>query len=289
MRSEGFKDVEVELMDLTVNPFKTFWDWYKVTWNDTSEAPFELDDPVVEKACDDVLNGRALATPMEAVKIQFKIRNLSRVALAQITRGRVGWAFNVESQMPRPVKHRVTIPLSIVRHDLYNNIKVLHEELMTVYDELCKSGVPPQDARYVLLHGQQTNLVVDTNYMALRGFFARRCENGLTDELNLVGRLLKLEIAKKIRFYPIGYGWQKLLAKLDCMGADKKVCLNNDMVFGNTGRYPSANDNVPSPDGKIKPMQDFKKSAWYMELKQLDASLLFPDEKEMIERWKSVD
>jgi len=72
------------------------------------------------------------------------------------------------------------------------------------------------------------------------------------------------------------------------MGADK-VCLNNDLVFGNTGRSPSAGDWVPSNINKENPAHyDFSKSAFYYELCDMDESLLFPGEKEMIDDWKEI-
>ena len=81
--------------------------------------------------------------------------------------------------------------------------------------------------------------------------------------------------------------WQLILSKLDCLGANNKVCLITDKVFGNTGRFKSGHNRVASDSGKIKPDFDFKKSAWYLELKDnLDDNLLLPEEKQMINKWK---
>lgn len=143
------------------------------------------------------------------------------------------------------------------------------------------------------IHGQATNLVCVVNFMALRGYFARRCENGLTDELNLIGRLILKELraahlssdgTEKVP----GSGWLVLLTKLEAMGADK-VCLNTDKVFGNTGRSPSVGKHIPSSVNEgNKADWDFSKSAWFYELQELPDDLLFPGEKEMIQDWKTI-
>jgi len=229
---------------------------------------------------------------MEVLNFEIKLTGLSRVALAQITRGRVGWAYVVESQMPQHIKHAVTIPMNISQDDRFRDRAIelvrLSQEL---YDDMYNAGIPPQDCRYLVMHSQQTSLVMQCNYAALLGYFARRCENGLTDELNLVGRLILRELRKKYLNADgseniFGSGWSTLLNKFDGMGTNK-VCLNVDKVFGNTGRAPSVNDKIPSLLNNSCDY-DFSKSAWYFELQQLPDDLLFPGEKEMVEDFRNI-
>lgn len=284
--TKGFRGIKVEIVEVTREPFKVFWDWYKMTWSTLHNVAYDYHNPQIFSACMDVLNNRALPTPKEAVQVQFRVTGLSRVGLAQITRGRVGWAYNVLSQMPQPVQHNVTIPINIATK--YEAIvERLVYDSQRLYDDLIKDGIPPQDARYVTLHGQQTDLIILTNYAALQGYFARRCENGLTDELNLVGRLLRRELVKIAKTSRQQNGWAHLLEKLDAMGADKQICVNTDRVFGNTGRFKSVGPQIPTPGTENAPDFDFTKSAWYYELQKLPDDLLFPGEKAMITRWKN--
>jgi hypothetical protein len=292
--SSGFEDIAVEILESPERPFETFWNWYRQTWISLQNIPYNAVDPQHIKACIDVTERRALPTPMEALQFQVKITGLSRVALAQITRGRVGWAYNVESQMPQHIEHRVTIPLNIARDiefgERARELALLSQEL---YDDMYDAGIPPQDCRYMTIHGQQTSMVCLVNFAALTGYFARRCENGLTDELNLVGRHIRaLLIDKHLNSDGTdrieGSGWSFLLGKLEAMGGDQK-CLNGDEVFGNTGRAPSAGHWVPSwTNDKKKSDYDFSKSAWYFELLQLPDNLLFKGEREMIEDFKTI-
>lgn len=292
--SSGFSDITVELLESPDTPFETFWNWYRQTWISLQEHSYDPSNPAHVKACIDVMERRALPTPMEALQFQVKITGLSRVALAQITRGRVGWAYNVESQMPQHIVHRVTVPLNILSDPRFGDrAKELVRLSQELYDDMYDAGIPPQDCRYLTIHGQQTSMVFLVNYAALTGYFARRCENGLTDELNLVGRLLRRELIRKhlntdgTDKIP-GSGWSVLIDKLEAMGGNQK-CLNGDEVFGNTGRAPSAGPWVPSLTNEQKRSDyDFSKSAWYIELMSLPDDLLFPGEREMIEDFKTI-
>lgn len=290
----GYKAVKVTLNDISLNVAKSFWDAYKMTWVQLQDVEYDHTNPEIRQACINVVNNFALPTPKESVKFNFRIENISRVCLAQITRGRVGWWYNVESQMPQLLNHGVTVPLNVAESKYGTAVSRLIAESQELYDKLADEGFPPQDLRYLCMHGQQTSMVADCNFAALPGFFAMRCENGLTDELNLVARQMLLEIKLKIeeakeqnQIDDLDYEvWQLMISKLDCLGANAGKCLIYDKVFGNTGRFPSGHDKVASPGGLIKPDYDFRKSAWYKELCEMDEALLFKGEKEMIARWK---
>lgn len=290
----GFRHIKVTLLDSgNPTPFKMFWDWYKETWYSLRDQEFDPNNPKHIEAAKEVIAGTALPVPQEALNFQVRVEGISRVGLAQFTRGRVGWAYCVTSQMPETIQHEVIIPKNIYESQFGEDARELVRKSQELYDKMVSRGIPPQDCRYMTIHGQTTNLVCVVNFMALRGYFARRCENGLTDELNLIGRL----ILKELRLAHLnadgtdkvfGSGWSVLLTKLEAMGADK-VCLNTDKVFGNTGRSPSAGKHIPSSVNEDnKADWDFSKSAWYYELQELPDDLLFPGEKEMIHDWQTI-
>lgn len=289
--TNGFKDLKVTLLDSgEKQPFRMFWNWYRETWYSLRDQEFDHTNPKHLSAAIDVVAARALPIPQEALQFQIRVEGLSRVGLAQFTRGRIGWAYVVTSQMPEPIEHSVTIPKNIFQSEFGGEARALVSKSRELYDKMLASGIPPQDCRYMTIHGQQTNLTCVVNFMALKGYFARRCENGLTDELNLVGRMILREL-KKVHLNKngsdkvTGSGWSYLLTKLDAMGSDK-VCLNTDKVFGNTGRSPSVGPQIPSLISDDNPCDwDFSKSAWFLELLELPDDLLFSGEKEMIADW----
>ena len=78
--------------------------------------------------------------------------------------------------------------------------------------------------------------------------------------------------------------YAEIIRPADCAGAARKVGQNYDKVFGNSfARYPAANAEVQKITDECD--YDFKRSAWYAELKRLNKDLLFDGEQEMIDSW----
>lgn len=291
--SKGYEDISVQVIDYNSDLARHAWNCYRMTWKELQNVEYNTTNQRVRQAIEDIIKYRALPMPREQGIITFRINNISRVCLAQITRQRKA-CFNVESQMPRPIEHNVIIPLNIFED------KELNEEAMNVieasqklYDKCIEKGIPPQDARYITMHGQTTSCVYVVDINTFVGSFGQRCENNIADEINLVYRLCKKAILLRIdedfenaKIDELTYEmYNQIIRPADCQGAKQKVCLNYDKVFGNGAqRYPSANEEIEEITKNAD--YDFKKSAWYLELQRLDESLLFADEKEMIEKWK---
>lgn len=291
--SKGYEDISVEVIDYNKDLARHAWNCYRMTWRELQNVEYDCNNERIKKAITDIALYRALPMPREQAIITFRINNISRVCLAQITRQRKA-CFNVESQMPRPINHNVIIPLNIFEDkELNDDAMKLVEASQKLYDKCIEKGIPPQDARYVTLHGQTTSCVYVVDINTFVGSFSQRCENNIADEINLVYRLCKRAILNKIeedyknneideltfRLYA------RIISPADCSGAKQRVCLNYDKVFGNGAkRYPSANDEIEEITKNAD--YDFKKSAWYLELQRLSDDLLFTDEKEMIEKWK---
>jgi thymidylate synthase ThyX len=285
----GYSSLSVTLISASAKPYEAAWRAFRETWLDLQGKAYDANDPECQQAIQDVLNRKALPIPMENWQMEIRISGLSRVALAQITRGRLGQNYVVQSQMPQHIAHECVVPLNIAHSEFASRAEKLQADAENLYDDMYEAGIPPQDCRYLVLHGQTTSLVWTVNYAAMLGFFAMRAENGLTDELNTVCRLVRQELRNYAKANPETHGdWAELAERLDCMGAFQKKCMNVDKVFGNTGRFPSANPSVPSPDSDNKPDYDFRKSAFYLELLDMyysEPELLFAGEDKMIERW----
>ena len=290
--SKGYEDITVEVVDYVKNIAEHAWDCYKMTWRGLQNVKYDVNDPRVQEAVRNIMFYRALPMPREQANITFKISNVSRVMLAQITRQSLG-RFNVESQMPEPVGHNVIMPLNIYNNDkLSEKAKKLIELSQEVYDECIAEGVPPQDARYLLMHGQTTSLAYVANVNVFTAAFPMRCENNLSDEINLVYRLCKRAILNKVKEdYDNGEidiltyeFYTKIISPADAAGAARKVGQNYDGVFGNSfKRYPDANDEITKITENCS--YDYTKSAWYLELQRLPKDLLFDGEQEMIDSW----
>ena len=292
--SKGYENISVEVIDYNMNIAKHAWDCYKMTWNDLQDIEYAPDNHHVKEAVRNIMLFRALPMPREQAIMTFKVNNISRVCLAQITRQRKA-AFNVESQMPRPIRHNVIMPLNVISMGFEERAKQLIELSQELYDDMIDAGMPPQDARYLTMHSQTTSLAYVVNVNDFVAAFSFRAENNLSDEINLVYRLAKNAILERVRKdYQDGkidlltYNfYSKIIMPADAAGAARNVGQNYDAVFGNSfKRFPDANDEVTNITETCD--YDYTKSAWYLELIKLYKErphLLFPYEDEMIKKW----
>ena len=295
----GYRGIDVEIIGYTKHPAKVMWDMLKQTWIKLQDIEYDPTNETVKEFIMGSLEKRLNPTPQETVMIQAVFKNISRVNLAQLTRHR-GWLFQVESQMPQHVVHNVIIPLNIVKSEFYERAVKLIEESQQLYDDMTAgneaketTGIPYQDARYLLMHGQTCDASCSFTLPQLVNVCGQRLENNTADEINYAFRILLARLTEKIvcdeemdmldkHIYLYN------LAKCDCFGANANKCFTCDDVFGNSfKRFPDGNAYVTAATENCK--LDFKKSAWFHELKRMYAKepeLLLPGEAEMIESWK---
>lgn len=294
----GYKGIDVEVISYTKHPAKIMWDMLKQTWIELQNVEYDPKNEIVRKFICDCIGKRLNPTPQETVMIQVVFKGISRVNLAQLTRHR-GWLFNSESQMPQHVKHNVILPLNIINSEFYERAVKLIEESQKLYDDMTvgnnskeTTGIPYQDARYLLMHGQTADISASFTLPQLVNVSGQRLENNTADEINYTFRILIKNLANAIvddsemdeldKFI-----YYMNLGKCDCFGASSEKCFICDDVFGNSfKRFPDANDYVTAATKNCK--LDFKKSAWYEELIRIyreEPELLLPGEKEMIKSW----
>ena len=124
---------------------------------------------------------------LEHLSYTFAVEGLSRAALAQLTRHRVGFSFSVQSQ--RFVKfgtydksggfdYVVPVGISYKGTKESASTEAVFEEAMIdiqrKYDWLRNSGVPAEDARAVLPQAAACNLTMSVNLRSLLDFYAKR-------------------------------------------------------------------------------------------------------------------
>ena len=295
----GYKGIDTEIISYTKHPAKIIWDMLKQTWISLHEVDYDQNDETVKKFIIDSLSKRLNPVPQETILIQVVFKGISRVNLAQLTRHR-GWIFNSESQMPQPVNHNVIIPLNIVNSPFYERAKKLIEDSQKLYDDMNKgnenkdtTNIPYQDARYLLIHGQTADISASFTLPQLINAVGMRFENNTHDEINYTFRLLVKELRKAIeedkemdRLDKLVYN--TLLNNCDVFGANREVGTCHDTMFGNSfKRFRDADSYVTEATDNC--LFDYKKLAWYDELKRIykeEPELLLPGEAEMIESWE---
>lgn len=108
----------------------------------------------------------------------FKIEDVSRSLLAQLTRHRIA-SFSVQSQRYCGISYNAVMPESVrkaraeVKERFVNAISGSHK----AYDYLIAHGIPAEDARMVASEGGTTSLLMTMNARELRHFFELRCCN----------------------------------------------------------------------------------------------------------------
>lgn len=295
--NNGYKGIDVEIISLTEHPAKIIWDMLKQTWISLHDIEYDENNELIKKFIVDSLEKRLNPSPQETIMIQCIFKNISRVNLAQVTRQR-GWLFNSESQMPQAVKHNVIIPLNIVNSEYYERAKKLIEDSQKLYDDMTKgndkketTNIPYQDARYLLIHGQTADISASFNILQFIHAANQRLDNNTHDEINYMFRITIQRIKEKVNNSTTMDSLDKfiynyLLDQCDCFGANKKVSLCCDALFGNSfKRHKDANEYVTKATEEC--LFDYTKLAWYQELIRIyneEPELLLPDEKEMIER-----
>jgi thymidylate synthase ThyX len=294
----GYKGINVKLINYTKNPAKIIWDMLKQTWIEYQEVEYDKNSDLIKSFIVDSLEKRLNPGPQETIQIQVVFKKISRVNLAQLTRHR-GWLFNSESQMPQSVNHNVMIPLNIVNSEYYERAKKLVEDSQQLYDDMTNgnenketTNIPYQDARYLLLSGQTTDISASFTLPQLLGGAGMRLDNNTHDEINYTFRIVINELIKAVEKDKEmdeldKFIYMKMLDKCDCSGALSKVSLCCDALFGNSfKRHPNANHYVKEATENC--LFNYKKLAWYQELKRIkneEPELLLPDEKSMIESW----
>lgn len=295
----GYKGIDVGIISYTKHPAKTMWDMLKQTWIELQDVEYNPENPIVRDFIMGSLEKRLNPTPQETVMIQAVFKNISRVNLAQLTRHR-GWLFQVESQMPQHVTHNVILPLNIVNSEFYERAVKLIEDSQKLYDDMTAgneskdtTGIPYQDARYLLIHSQTCDASCSFTLPQLVNVCGQRLENNTADEINYAFRILLWKLQQAIiaddqldELDRIVYMFN--LNKCDCFGASAGKCFTCDDVFGNSfKRFPDGNPHVTHATENCK--LDYAKSAWYAELKRIyveEPWLLLSGEKEMIESWE---
>lgn len=295
----GYKGIDVEIISYTKHPAKIMWDMLKQTWISLHDVDYDSNNETVKEFITDSLSKRLNPVPQETILIQAVFKGISRVNLAQLTRHR-GWIFNSESQMPQPVNHNVIIPLNIVNSPFYERAKKLIEDSQKLYDDMTKgnetkntTNIPYQDARYLLIHGQTADISASFTLPQLVNAVGMRFENNTHDEINYTFRLLIKELRKIIKEDGDMDSLDKLiyntlLNNCDVFGANRKAGTCHDAMFGNSfKRFSDADEYVTKVTDNC--LFDYKKLAWYDELKRIykeEPELLLPGEKEMIESWE---
>jgi len=127
----------------------------------------------------------------------FSIEGISRVASHQLVRHRIASYTQMSHRFAKPVDeyYKPVIPPSVEKR----NEELLQEAYKQAYEnyyKLLESGVPEEDARYVLPNGVNTNIVVTMNARELYNFFSLRLCSRAQWEIRAIAWKMLEEVKK---------------------------------------------------------------------------------------------
>ena len=162
------------------------WDYH---WNEMSDQEVET------WIRDAIMHG--YWSVLEHSVYTFSIEGISRVASHQLVRHRIASYTQMSHRFAKPVDEYYT---PVVPPSAEKRAKDLVEEAYTksytYYYELLRSGIPEEDARYVLPNGVNTNIVVTMNARELYNFFALRLCSRAQWEIRKVAWLMLEEVKR---------------------------------------------------------------------------------------------
>lgn len=137
-------------------------------------------------------------SPFEHASFTFAVDGLSRVASHQLVRHRIA-SFSQQSQryvtMGEP---DVVVPPSVTKDPgLRQRYLEMARTAHVLYMQLVESGVPKEDARYILPHGWSTRLVMTMNARELHHFFTLRLCRRAQWEIRNMAREMLVKVRKE--------------------------------------------------------------------------------------------
>ena len=123
----------------------------------------------------------------------FSLEGISRVASHQLVRHRIASYTQMSHRFAKPVDeyYQPVVPPSTEKRTK-DVIEEAYKESYNYYYNLLESGVPEEDARYVLPNGVNTNVVVTMNARELYNFFALRlCSRAQWEIRHVAWRMLE--------------------------------------------------------------------------------------------------
>lgn len=196
----NLESLNVELIDAPTREQaqKIAWHMTKATWADTpSETSFENATP--EEASinlQDVLNFRALPTPMECLGFTFKISGIDTQTVTHLIRHRAG-SFAAQCTGDRDLRNdNVLVPESVENSDFYQRFIEVAAAAKQLYSDMVDSRVVSlMDARVILPKALETFYIARFNLKDLIGFIKQRQDVQIQPE---VDNILATRIARAV-------------------------------------------------------------------------------------------
>ena len=197
--------LKVELIDAPTSKQArdVAWHYVKATWADQSDdvCPNGVDEALKSKNLLDVMQFRALPTPMECLGFTFRLSGLSFQEVTHIIRHRAG-SFAAQCTGDRDLRNDdAVIPESVENSpEFLHRYKKLVEDTKQLYSEMTDSKViSMMDARMILPKAMTSFYYMRLNLKDLIGFVKQRQDRQIQPAAdNILAAKMALEACKAI-------------------------------------------------------------------------------------------
>jgi len=203
----GLEGIEVRLWEPLDAQYaaNTIASFYLSTWGDPIHADsWHANESLQRRAwkyAQDAMDGKVLPNTLESIPLTFSITGISRATTHQLVRSRVGAVFGQQGGRDNNWSNfNLRLPQTWNKTGLSDSVRGLQQKANELYQEAIESGVPFQDARYVLPMGLETSLVASYNLLSFKGLADRRLCNRMMWETNHVVRMMADLVAEAFPF-----------------------------------------------------------------------------------------
>lgn len=285
----GYKNIKVTIVNWPGNDIaKNVYEFGRLSHDFYIPLVEKYDENNVDcqKLIDKIVEGTTLPKFALNQRVEFRIENITRICLAQLTRDSA--IFASASTGVFPMSQDFNIPMNIYADkSIMSKVEQAQRLLEEAYIEACEKEYPTIESRYIGLHCQTISLTASYTFADfVRSCYSRTSSN-FCDECNYVYRLMYRALTEAIltevsdRNSLNLYNW--LIPEHKCI---------NDSTYKRERLYNSdfTWDRTYTP--KLPALNDWRKSGWKMELERMlcrGTGWLTQKESEYINEWLEWD
>ena len=199
--------MDVKLIDYAAMPLEKLYAAFRTCYS--SDTPIEIWQKIQSEKIDHGKIRQFIAerlktghaSPLEQVVFWFAISNVSRSLSHQFVRHRIGISFEQQSQRYvrfKEDKLAFVMPQSWARAGLADEYEALTARISQLYTRALESGVPAEDARFVLPNAAPTNFHVMVNFAELLHICDLRLCVRAQWEIRRMVALMRAEVKKAL-------------------------------------------------------------------------------------------
>lgn len=200
--------IQVRLLDHSSDPIRSLYIAYRTCYS--SLTPIQIlarieDERIPREQMLTFVEERLKTghvSPLEQVWFEYAIAGVSRAFSHQFVRHRVGISFEQQSQRYVIYKRGAfpyTVPDTVEQRGFGDRMRSLMDDIGALYEEMVATGVPGEDARFILPNATNTNFKITINFAALLHLADLRLCTRAQWEFRRVVSLMRAEL---FRVYP---------------------------------------------------------------------------------------